>query len=74
MARKLRATQVGAEQLAADRARVQTGLGRVIEDWTQHDIHRLAEALTQFNTSVERLQGRAWPRPAHNDAANDERS
>jgi DNA-binding MarR family transcriptional regulator len=73
-ARKLRATKVGAERLAADRAWAYQGLGRVFDDWPQQDIHRLAEALTQFNTSIERLEGRAWPRPAPQHATNNERS
>jgi DNA-binding MarR family transcriptional regulator len=73
VARKLRATKVGAERLAADRAWAYQGLGRVFDDWPQQDIHRLAEALTQFNTRVERLEGRAWPRAAPQHAANNER-
>jgi DNA-binding MarR family transcriptional regulator len=65
IARKLRVTATGAQRLAADRAWMYEGLGRVIGDWPHEDVRRLADALAQFNNSVEQLEGRAWPRPTH---------
>jgi DNA-binding MarR family transcriptional regulator len=64
IARKLRITAVGAERLEADRAWMYQGLARVLGDWTHDDVRRFAESLAQFNDSVERLEGRTWPRPA----------
>jgi DNA-binding MarR family transcriptional regulator len=65
IARKLRVTGTGAQRLAADRAWIHEGLARVVGDWPHEDVRRLADALAQFNHSVERLEGRGWPRTTH---------
>jgi DNA-binding MarR family transcriptional regulator len=64
MARKLRVTALGTERLAADRAWAYQGLQRVLDGWPPQDVQRLAEALAQFNNSVEQLAGRARPQAA----------
>ncbi|MEU1666845.1 MarR family transcriptional regulator [Streptomyces sparsogenes] len=63
LARKLRATTLGAEALAADRERRRAGLARVLADWTPEEVARFEEALTRFNREVEADEGRSWPRP-----------
>lgn len=65
IARKLRVTTTGTQRLAADRGWIYQGLARVIGHWPDEDVQRLADALAQFNNSVEQLEGRAWPRPTH---------
>ncbi|GAA1257895.1 MarR family winged helix-turn-helix transcriptional regulator [Kitasatospora nipponensis] len=62
IARKLRITALGAEQLAADRAGALDALGRVLADWQPRELAELRETLERFNTSVERHEGRPWPR------------
>lgn len=32
-------------------------------DWPEEDIATFAACLRRFNTGVERLSGRPWPRP-----------
>ncbi|OMI40290.1 putative HTH-type transcriptional regulator [Streptomyces sparsogenes DSM 40356] len=63
LARKLRATTLGADALAADRERRRAGLARVLADWTPEEVARFEEALTRFNREVEADEGRSWPRP-----------
>ncbi|MEU9792331.1 MarR family transcriptional regulator [Streptomyces sparsogenes] len=62
LARKLRATTLGADALAADRKRRRAGLARVLADWTPEEVARFEEALTRFNREVEADEGRSWPR------------
>jgi DNA-binding MarR family transcriptional regulator len=63
LARKLRATVLGAERLAADRERRRAGLARVLAGWTPEEVRRFEDALTRFNREVEADEGRSWPRP-----------
>ncbi|MDX3225543.1 MarR family winged helix-turn-helix transcriptional regulator [Streptomyces sp. ME19-01-6] len=63
LARKLRATSLGAERLAADRERRRAGLARVLAGWTPEEVRRFEDALTRFNREVEADEGRSWPRP-----------
>ncbi|ADI06960.1 putative HTH-type transcriptional regulator [Streptomyces bingchenggensis BCW-1] len=63
LARKLRATTLGAERLAADRERRRAGLARVLASWTPEEVRRFEDALTRFNREVEADEGRTWPRP-----------
>ncbi|MEU5032044.1 MarR family winged helix-turn-helix transcriptional regulator [Streptomyces milbemycinicus] len=63
LARKLRATALGAERLAADRERRRAGLARVLASWTPEEVGRFEDALTRFNREVEADEGRTWPRP-----------
>ncbi len=62
IARKLRITEFGAAQLALDREHSVEGLGRVLADWSPQQIEDLRETLVRFNTSIERVEGRPWPR------------
>jgi hypothetical protein len=48
--------------VAADRERGQDGLGRVMADWPEEDVRDPARLLTRFNVSVEKPEGRPWPR------------
>ncbi|MBO0856194.1 MAG: MarR family transcriptional regulator [Nocardia sp.] len=63
MARKFRITAAGSESLDAERTANIEGLGRVMTDWSSDDIARFAAYLQRFNTDIERLDGRPWPRP-----------
>ncbi len=63
MARKFRITPAGEADLESERNANIEGLGRVLEDWSPEDIARFADFLQRFNTDIERLDGRPWPRP-----------
>jgi DNA-binding MarR family transcriptional regulator len=62
IARKLRVTEEGAAQLAADRATTLDGIGDLLTDWTPEQVAGLCDSLIHFNTSIERFEGRSWPR------------
>jgi DNA-binding MarR family transcriptional regulator len=62
LARKFRLTTVGAERLESDRHANMAGLRRVLVDWTGDDVDTFATLLRRFNTDIERLDGRPWPR------------
>lgn len=63
MARKFRLTDKGARLLDEERARSVEGLDRVMVAWSDDDIAGFAAYLKRFNTDIERLAGRPWPRP-----------
>lgn len=63
MARKFRITDEGARLLDEERERIVHSLGRVMADWPEQDIAAFAGYLKRFNTGIERLGGRPWPRP-----------
>jgi DNA-binding MarR family transcriptional regulator len=63
LARKLRIAAAGAAHLAADREYFQNRLGRVIADWAPREVDELTTVITRFNRSIEKLEGRPWPRP-----------
>jgi len=63
MARKFRATAEGERRLEAERAASITGLEHIMEDWTPEDVAAFAEYLRRFNSDIERIDGRHWPRP-----------
>ena len=62
LARKFRLTTVGADRLESDRHANMAGLRRVLADWTGADVDAFATLLRRFNTDIERLDGRPWPR------------
>ena len=62
LARKFRVTAVGAERLEADRRLNAAGLRRVLVDWSGKDVDTFTALLRRFNTDIERLDGRPWPR------------
>ncbi|MGW2824317.1 MarR family winged helix-turn-helix transcriptional regulator [Streptomyces sp. NPDC001443] len=63
MARKFRLTDRGRQLLDEEREAVVESLGHVMADWTDEDITAFAAYLRRFNTGIERLAGRPWPRP-----------
>ncbi|MFJ9031619.1 MarR family winged helix-turn-helix transcriptional regulator [Streptomyces sp. NPDC102274] len=62
MARKFRITQEGARVLDEEREGIVRSLDRVMADWPEEDIAAFAAYLKRFNTDIERLGGRPWPR------------
>ncbi|MER8185817.1 MarR family transcriptional regulator [Kitasatospora sp. NPDC094015] len=63
LARKLRITDEGLRRLHADRDWAIAGLGGVLADWPADEIADLARMLARLNASIERKEGRSWPRP-----------
>lgn len=62
VAKLLRPTRRGRTLLAQDR-RVRHGhVSQVIADWDPDDVAQLQSLLAKFNTSIEDLEGRPWPR------------
>ncbi|HET6154261.1 MAG TPA: MarR family transcriptional regulator [Marmoricola sp.] len=58
----LRPTRVGLSQLRADRKVRHGHVEHVIGAWDETDVERLHALLEAFNQSIERLEGRPWPR------------
>jgi len=63
IARKFRITAKGAGMLDQERDSIISGLDKVMADWTDEDIAAFTAYLRRFNTDIERLSGRPWPRP-----------
>jgi DNA-binding MarR family transcriptional regulator len=63
MARKFRISTEGEQRLDEEREGIVRGLTRVMETWPEEDIAAFADYLKRFNTDIERLDGRSWPRP-----------
>ncbi|MFD7921396.1 MarR family winged helix-turn-helix transcriptional regulator [Streptomyces sp. NPDC059740] len=63
MARKFRLTDKGARILEEEREGIVDALDRVMHDWSEEDVVAFAGYLRRFNTDIERLAGRPWPRP-----------
>lgn len=68
MARRLRPTEEGLRQLAADRERSRDGVARVVAEWSGEGLATFAELLTSFNASIEEIEGTPWPRPGDDRA------
>nr|WP_203608101.1 MarR family transcriptional regulator [Streptomyces anulatus] len=62
IARKFAITEEGERRLDNDRARNLAGLAKVLTDWTPEEAEQLADSLARLNLSIERLDGRPWPR------------
>lgn len=62
IARKFAITDEGARRLDSDRERNVAGLAKVMADWTPEEAEQLAASLSRLNLSIERLDGRPWPR------------
>ncbi|GAA2401827.1 MarR family winged helix-turn-helix transcriptional regulator [Actinomadura vinacea] len=62
IARKFRITDEGLRRLEHERAENLQGLEKVLAGWTAEEISAFADQLTRFNTDIERLTGRPWPR------------
>ncbi|WP_200308931.1 MarR family winged helix-turn-helix transcriptional regulator [Streptomyces adelaidensis] len=63
VARKFRITDRGSARLAEQREEIVTGLAGVIADWPAERLQRFVADLRQFNSDIERISGRSWPRP-----------
>jgi len=63
IARKFRITEEGARLLEQERTETVQGLDKVLADWTPDEVATFASYLQRFNTDIERLSGRPWPRP-----------
>ncbi|WP_328664587.1 MarR family winged helix-turn-helix transcriptional regulator [Streptomyces sp. NBC_00328] len=63
MARKFRITDEGARLLDQERHGLIDALDLVMADWPEDDIAAFASYLRRFNTDIERIGGRPWPRP-----------
>ncbi|NKI44037.1 MarR family winged helix-turn-helix transcriptional regulator [Streptomyces physcomitrii] len=62
MARKFRITEVGERMLDEEREGIVRALDEVMTDWSAEDVRAFAGYLRRFNTGIERLGGRPWPR------------
>ncbi|GAB2658862.1 MarR family transcriptional regulator [Prescottella soli] len=62
-ARKITPTRAGLDQLHEDRDLNRRGIGTVLDGWSDEDVVELRNVLARFNSDVERLEGRSWPRP-----------
>ncbi|GIH62738.1 MarR family winged helix-turn-helix transcriptional regulator [Microbispora siamensis] len=63
IARKFRLTEEGERWLGEEREKNILGLEKVLADWTAEDVAAFAAYLKRFNTDIESLAGRPWPRP-----------
>ncbi|GAA2635419.1 MarR family winged helix-turn-helix transcriptional regulator [Streptomyces axinellae] len=63
MARKFRITDEGLRLLDEEREWIIQALDQVMESWSDDEIADFASYLRRFNTDIERLGGRPWPRP-----------
>ncbi|MGW0561488.1 MarR family winged helix-turn-helix transcriptional regulator [Streptomyces sp. NPDC003016] len=62
MARKFRITDKGAEMLDEEREGIVRALDQILVGWPDEDIAAFASYLRRFNTDIERIGGRPWPR------------
>ncbi|MFR9794877.1 MarR family winged helix-turn-helix transcriptional regulator [Streptomyces sp. MS06] len=63
MARKFRITVRGEHLMEEERQGIVHSLDEVMTDWPDEDIAAFAAYLKRFNTDIERIAGRPWPRP-----------
>ncbi|MFI0352762.1 MarR family winged helix-turn-helix transcriptional regulator [Actinomadura sp. 9N407] len=63
IARKFRITAEGERRLGTERETNVRGLERVLAAWDPDEVAAFAAFLRRFNTDIERLDGRPWPRP-----------
>jgi DNA-binding MarR family transcriptional regulator len=63
MARKFRLTEEGERRLDEEREGHVQDLDRIMDGWSPEDVAAFAGYLQRFNTDIERLTGRPWPRP-----------
>jgi hypothetical protein len=64
MARKFRITAEGERRLEQERGSIVRRMEEVMTDWDPEDIATFAAFLKRFNTGIERVSRRPWPRPA----------
>ncbi|GAA2988055.1 MULTISPECIES: MarR family winged helix-turn-helix transcriptional regulator [Streptomyces] len=63
IARKFRITREGERSLDAERTGNIRGLEKVMAGWDPEEVAAFADYLKRFNTDIENLDGRPWPRP-----------
>jgi DNA-binding MarR family transcriptional regulator len=63
IARLLRPTKRGLALLQTDRAVRLSQVSNVLTSWDPDEVETLHRMLAKFNTSIEDLEGQAWPRP-----------
>ncbi|MFB4279932.1 MULTISPECIES: MarR family winged helix-turn-helix transcriptional regulator [unclassified Nonomuraea] len=63
IARKFRVTEEGEQRLRSEREQNLRGLEKVLAGWSAEDAATFAAYLKRFNSDIERLEGRPWPRP-----------
>ena len=63
IARKFRITAEGERRLDAHRAQSVRGLEKVMAGWEPEEVAAFAAYLKRFNTDIESLDERPWPRP-----------
>lgn len=63
VAQLLRPTHEGLRRLRRDRDVARHQIAQVLAGWDSADIDAFADLLHRFNTSIEALEGRPWPRP-----------
>ena len=59
---KFRVTEEGINRLTAERDRTASGLAETLGDWTSERLERFIADLERFNTDIESMTGRPWPR------------
>lgn len=64
IARKFRITEHGERRLDEHREEIIRALEKILDGWTPEDVRAFAGYLQRFNTDIERLTGRPWPRPS----------
>jgi DNA-binding MarR family transcriptional regulator len=62
LARLLRPTRHGLAVLRRDRRVARAQVGRVLAGWSDRDVDGLRRLLEKFNSAIEALEGRPWPR------------
>ncbi|ROO88696.1 DNA-binding MarR family transcriptional regulator [Actinocorallia herbida] len=63
IARQFKITDEGAQQLEDERTRTVTSVAKIVADWSAAEVEAFAAFLRRFNTDIEQLSGRPWPRP-----------
>ncbi|TDU05330.1 DNA-binding MarR family transcriptional regulator [Streptomyces sp. 846.5] len=63
MARKFHVTEEGARRLEEARTERVGNFGDLLAEWTPEEVADFVAHLKRFNTGIERLDGRPWPRP-----------
>ncbi|MFI6455773.1 MarR family winged helix-turn-helix transcriptional regulator [Streptosporangium amethystogenes] len=63
IARKFRISAEGERRLQHQRDEIVRSMDKVLDDWTPEEVATFAACLQRFNTDIERLTGRPWPRP-----------
>ena len=62
IARRFRVTEQGGHRLEEARGQNVHGLDKILADWTPQEVAEFVACLKRFNASIERIEGRPWPR------------